>query len=85
MHNGKLTGPFDGFSTPDWDYIREIATKKALTMRSQGFIHPATLVPSELEYAEGYKAVIDVLHKKMKTIQDQPQNDQRKESYEDPD
>jgi len=30
MHNGKLTGPFDGFSTPDWDYIREIATKKAL-------------------------------------------------------
>ena len=66
MHNGKLTGPFDGFSTPDWDYIREIATKKALTMRSQGFIHPATLVPSELEYAEGYKAVMDILHKKMK-------------------
>ncbi len=28
MHNGKFTGPFDGFSTPDWDYIREIATKK---------------------------------------------------------
>nr|AIF22969.1 Archaeal fructose 1,6-bisphosphatase [uncultured marine thaumarchaeote SAT1000_12_D12] len=85
MHNGKLIGPFDGFSTPDWDYIREIATKKALTMRSQGFIHPATLVPSELEYAEGYKAVMDVLHSKMKPIQDQPQNDQRKESYEDPD
>jgi len=85
MHNGKLTGPFDGFSTPDWDYIREIATKKALIMRSQGFIHPATLVPSELEYAEGYKAVMDVLHSKMKPILDQQQNDQRKESYEDPD
>ena len=28
MHNGKFTGPFDGFSTPDWDYIRENATKK---------------------------------------------------------
>jgi hypothetical protein len=28
---------------------------------------------------------MDVLHKKMKPIQDQPQNDQRKESYEDPD
>ena len=42
MHNGKFTGPFDGFSTPDWDYIR-LATKKALAMRSQGFIHPATL------------------------------------------
>ena len=30
MHNGKFTGPFDGFSTPDWDLIRETATKKAL-------------------------------------------------------
>jgi len=28
---------------------------------------------------------MDVLHSKMKTIQDQPQNNQRKESYEDPD
>jgi len=28
---------------------------------------------------------MDVLHSKMKPIQDQPQNDQRKESYEDPD
>ena len=44
MHNGKFTGPFDGFSTPDWDYIRQLATKKALAMRSQGFIHPATRI-----------------------------------------
>ena len=65
MHEGRLTGPFDGFSTPDWDLIRERATAKALEMRSQGFIHPATLVPSELEYAEGYKAVISSLDKKM--------------------
>jgi len=28
---------------------------------------------------------MDVLHSKMKPIQDQPLNDQRKESYEDPD
>jgi len=28
---------------------------------------------------------MDVLHSKMKPIQDQQQNDQRKESYEDPD
>ena len=54
-------------------------------MRSQGFIHPATLVPSELEYAEGYKAIMDVLHSKMKPLGDQPQGNQRKESYEDPD
>lgn len=84
MHNGKLTGPFDGFSTPDWDHIREIATKKALAMRSQGFIHPATLVPDELEYAEGYRARMDVLQSKMKPI-DSQSSGQRKESYEDPD
>ena len=30
VHNGKLVGPMDGFETPDWDYIRTIATRKAL-------------------------------------------------------
>jgi len=85
MHNGKFTGPFDGFSTPDWDYIREIATKKAMAIRSQGFIHPATLVPSELEYAEGYRARMDILETKMKPMEDEPSNTDRKENYEDPD
>ncbi len=85
MHDGKLTGPFDGFSTPDWDYIREIATKKALAMRSQGFIHPATLVPSELEYAEGYRARIEILEAKMKPIEKSGATPQKKENYEDPD
>ena len=85
MHDGKLTGPFDGFSTADWDHIREIATKKALTIRSQGFIHPATLVPSVLEYAEGYKARMDVLYSKMKPIEDKPEDTHEKRSYEDPD
>ena len=85
MHNGKLTGPFDGFSTPDWDLVRENATKKALAMRSQGFIHPATLVPSELEYAEGYKSIMSVLDTKMKPIESNSQQDGKKESYEDPD
>ena len=85
MHNGKFTGPFDGFSTPDWDYIREIATKKAMAIRSQGFIHPATLVPSELEYTEGYRARMDVLESKMKPMEDEPTNTERKENYEDPD
>ena len=85
MHNGKLVGPFDGFSTPDWDYIREIATKKALAMRSQGFIHPATLVPSELEYAEGYRARIEILEAKMKPIEESAARSQKKENYEDPD
>ncbi len=85
MHNGKLVGPFDGFSTPDWDYIREIATKKAIAIRSQGFIHPATLVPSELEYAEGYRARMDILETKMKPMKDDKSNTDRKENYEDPD
>ena len=85
MHDGKFTGPFDGFSTPDWDYIREIATKKALAMRSQGFIHPATLVPSELEYAEGYRARIEILEAKMKPIEESAAKSQKKENYEDPD
>jgi len=85
MHNGKFVGPFDGFSTPDWDYIREIATKKALAMRSQGFIHPATLVPSELEYAEGYNARMSVLESKMKSVEGSASSGQRKENYEDPD
>ena len=90
MHNGLFTGPFDGFSTPDWDLIRENATRKALEMRSQGFIHPATLVPSELEYAEGYKAVISKLNEKMITIDD-PVHDNigdkynNTRTYEDPD
>ena len=85
MHNGKLVGPFDGFSTPDWDYIREIATKKAMAIRSQGFIHPATLVPSELEYAEGYRARMNILETKMKPMEDNKSNTDRKENYEDPD
>ncbi len=85
MHNGKFTGPFDGFSTPDWDYIREIATKKAIAIRSQGFIHPATLVPSELEYAEGYKARMRVLESKMKPVEGSHSSGVKKENYEDPD
>jgi fructose 1,6-bisphosphate aldolase/phosphatase len=85
MHNGKFTGPFDGFSTPDWDYIREIATKKAMSIRSQGFIHPATLVPSELEYAEGYKARMSVLESKMKPMEGYTSKGGKKENYEDPD
>ncbi|KAG2478824.1 MAG: Fructose-1,6-bisphosphate aldolase/phosphatase [Nitrosopumilales archaeon] len=85
MHNGKLVGPFDGFSTADWDYVRGIATQKALAMRSQGFIHPATLVPSELEYAEGYKARMEKLQSKMKPLEDNKSSAQRKESYDDPD
>ncbi len=84
MHNGRFTGPFDGFSTPDWDLIRENATKKAMAIRSQGFIHPATLVPSELEYAEGYRARMDILEGKMVQMKTATP-DGKKKGYEDPD
>ncbi|MXY61110.1 MAG: fructose 1,6-bisphosphatase [Cenarchaeum sp. SB0665_bin_23] len=84
MKMGKFTGPFDGFSTADWDVIRDIAVQRARSIRSQGFIHPATLVPSELEYAEGYRTRMTDLEQKMVPIED-TQNIQRKESYEDPD
>ena len=84
MHNGRFTGPFDGFSTPDWDYIRNMAADRAMAIRSQGFVHPATLVPSELEYAEGYRARIDDLKSKMKSL-DITYKENRRESYEDPD
>ncbi len=85
MHNGKFTGPFDGFSTPDWDLIRQRATEKAMAIRSQGFIHPATLVPSELEYAEGYRARMGVLESKMMPMEKNTSGGAKKEDYEDPD
>ena len=65
--------------------------KRQLAIRSQGFIHPATLVPSELEYAEGYKARMAVLEEKMKPIEGArvtthpSDKGEKKENYEDPD
>ncbi len=79
MHNGILVGPIDGFGTPDWDYIRNIATERAIVMRSQGFVHPATLVPSELEYAEGYRARMNVLWSRMRPIV--PNNQQKSQQH----
>nr|A0RV30.2 RecName: Full=Fructose-1,6-bisphosphate aldolase/phosphatase; Short=FBP A/P; Short=FBP aldolase/phosphatase [Cenarchaeum symbiosum A] len=84
MHEGRLTGPFDGFSTPDWDDVRRTATRRAHAMRRQGFVHPATLVPDELEYAEGYRSRMDVLDSKMVPLKDSgPAGTGR--AYEDPD
>ncbi len=77
MHNGILTGPVDGFASADWDYIRNIAMKRAIAIRSQGFVHPATLVPDELEYGVGYRARMSVLWNRMRPIPgSQPQKGQ---------
>ena len=64
MHEGRLTGPLDGFGTVDWDLQRIWASERAMIMRNQGFIHPATLVPDELEYNKGYEARMDKLNQK---------------------
>jgi fructose 1,6-bisphosphate aldolase/phosphatase len=66
MHNGKLTEPVDAFDTPDWDYFRKKAVEKAEYMREQGFIHPATLIPEELEYQKGYQAIMDEIKRRFK-------------------
>lgn len=66
MREGKLTAQMDAFDTPDWDYYRQKAVKKAEYMREQGFVHPATLIPEELEYNKGYQAMMAELEKKFK-------------------
>lgn len=68
MHNGKLTGPHDGFGTADWNLQRLWASERAMIMRNQGFVHPATLVPEELEYNKGYEARMDKLNRKFKDV-----------------
>src|SRR5690242_10231795 len=69
MHGGKLTGPHDGFGTVDWDLQRMWAAERAMILRNQGFIHPATLVPEELEYNKGYQARIDKLNEKFRDME----------------
>jgi fructose 1,6-bisphosphate aldolase/phosphatase len=69
MRNGKLTGPHDGFGTADWELQRIWAAERAMIMRNQGFIHPATLVPDELEYNKGYEARMKKLNQKFKDIE----------------
>lgn len=75
MHEGKLTGPLDGFASVDWDLQRMWASERAMIMRNQGFIHPATLVPDELEYNKGYEARMSKL--KEKFTSDDSNNEQR--------
>lgn len=78
MHNGKLTGPHDGFGTADWDLQRMWASERAMIMRNQGFIHPATLVPDELEYNKGYEARMAKLASKFKNIDEMLNNKDKK-------
>jgi fructose 1,6-bisphosphate aldolase/phosphatase len=64
MHNGIFTVPVDGFEGPNWDRVRRKAALKSELMRDQGFVHPATLIPEELEYAEGFKQIMGEVEKR---------------------
>ena len=64
VKDGILTEPIDAFETSDWDYFRQKAVRKSEMMRENGFVHPATLVPDELEYNDGYKSILNKLEVK---------------------
>jgi fructose 1,6-bisphosphate aldolase/phosphatase len=46
------------------------ASERAMIMRNQGFIHPATLIPEELEYNKGYEARMDKLKTKFRDMEE---------------
>ena len=48
---------------------RTWAVERAMIMRKQGFIHPATLVPDELEYNKGYEARMSKLNEKFRDLE----------------
>jgi len=50
VKDGKLTEDVDAFDHPFWDYIREKVSRKAISIREQGFSGAAMLPYSELEY-----------------------------------
>jgi len=65
VKNGKLTEPADVFDHPYWDYIRYKVSQKAEEIRKQGFVGPAMLPMSELEYT-GVMKTLKELEKKFK-------------------
>jgi fructose 1,6-bisphosphate aldolase/phosphatase len=50
-------------------------------MRNQGFIHPATLVPEELEYNKGYEARMSKLNEKFRKMSDDNDPDQKADGH----
>ena len=66
MHNGKFTGPHDGFGTSDWEYQRMLTVEKSYHDESSRIYSSTTLVPEELEYNKGYEARISKLNEKFR-------------------
>ena len=75
-----MTGPLDGFGTR-LGFAKNMAAERAMIMRNQGFIHPATLVPEELEYNKGYEARMSKLNKKFRKMSDDNDSDQKAEGH----
>jgi fructose 1,6-bisphosphate aldolase/phosphatase len=50
MKNGRFAEPADAFDHPFWDRVRDIASRKAIEIRGQGFFGPAMVGHEELEY-----------------------------------
>lgn len=65
VKNGKLTKPADCFDHPYWDYVRNKIAQKAEEIRKQGFVGPAMLPMSELEYT-GVMETLKELEKRFK-------------------
>jgi fructose 1,6-bisphosphate aldolase/phosphatase len=65
MRGGKLTEPADCFDHPYWDYVRQKSAQKTEQMRQQGFLGPAMLPMTELEYT-GVMETLKVLEKRFK-------------------
>lgn len=65
VHNGKLTEPVDLFDHHFWDFVRDKAAHKAVSIREQGFFGNAMLGMNELEYG-GIKEKLKELDPKFK-------------------
>jgi len=65
MKNGRFSEPADAFDHPFWDEIRQIASRKALAIRDQGFFGPAMVGYEELEYG-GIVDTLKALDKRFK-------------------
>lgn len=65
VQNGILTEPVDCFDHPYWDYVRQRSAQKTEEMRRQGFVGPAMLPMTELEYT-GVMETLKELEKRFK-------------------
>lgn len=69
VHHGKLTEVVDVFDHPFWDYVRDKASQKAVSIREQGFFGNAMLGMNELEYG-GIVEKLKELEKRFRIVEE---------------